>query len=79
MYASGTELGYCCLSWATAACPERKQESIPIVLEHSISFNTVHAVCACAGANKRFKQLLLQQTGAWDEESAELLVNFKGE
>jgi hypothetical protein len=36
-------------------------------------------VCLITGASKRFKQLLLQQTGSWDEESAALLVNFKGE
>lgn len=31
----------------------------------------------CVGAAKRFKQLLLQQTGEWDEEAAELLQHFK--
>jgi hypothetical protein len=35
--------------------------------------------CVLSGANKRFKQLLLQQTGTWDEEGAALLANFKGE
>lgn len=30
------------------------------------------------GAHERFKQLLLQQTGTWDEEAAGMLANFKG-
>jgi len=34
---------------------------------------------AAAGSAKRFKQLLLQQTGTWDEVAAALLEEFEGE
>lgn len=34
---------------------------------------------AAAGAAGRFKRLLMQQTGSWTKDAADLLVNFTSE
>jgi hypothetical protein len=55
------------------------EKAVPDILSAVLHPFSIHVIiCVSAGASKRFKQLLLQQTGEWDEEAAALLANFQG-